>query len=206
MAEYYKRLAGRIRRGLLIFAHDLVMIPIAWLGSYWFRFNLAQIPDAYWSQGVRALPWVILVQACSFYFFDLHKGVWRFASLPDLVRIVKAVAVGTVACMALLFIFYRLEFIPRSMVLLYPVLLLILISGPRLLYRWSKDHRLEMSSGTRVLIVGAGQAGEMLAAICDACSRTLTSQLALSTTRADARDRRCTASPSLGPASKSPRS
>jgi len=163
MADYYSRLASRIRRSLLIFGHDLVMVPLAWLGSYWFRFNLAQIPEEYWSQGVRTLPWVMLVQACCFYLFDLHKGVWRFASLPDMVRIVKAVALGTVACMALLFILYRLEFIPRSMVVLYPVLLLLLLSGPRLLYRWSKDHRLEMSSGTRVLIVGAGQAGEMLA-------------------------------------------
>jgi FlaA1/EpsC-like NDP-sugar epimerase len=49
------------------------------------------------------------------------------------------------------------------MVLLYPALLLLLVSGPRLLYRWSKDHRLTIGSGTRVLIVGAGQAGELLA-------------------------------------------
>jgi FlaA1/EpsC-like NDP-sugar epimerase len=163
MKNHYSSLAGRIRRSLLILGHDLIMIPVAWLGSYWFRFNLAQIPDAYWSTALQTLPWVILVQTVCFYLFDLHKGVWRFASLPDMVRIIKAVAVGTVACMALLFILYRLEFIPRSMVVLYPVLLLLLLSGPRLLYRWSKDHRLEMSSGTRVLIVGAGQAGEMLA-------------------------------------------
>jgi len=62
-----------------------------------------------------------------------------------------------------LFIFYRLEFIPRSLLVLYPLLLLLLLGAPRLIYRWSKDHRLAMDSGTRVLIVGAGRAGEMLA-------------------------------------------
>jgi FlaA1/EpsC-like NDP-sugar epimerase len=160
------RIAASIKRtyrALLIFSHDLLMVPLAWLGSYWFRFNLAQIPDSYWTQGLHTLPWVLLVQACSFYFFGLYKGVWRFASLSDLIRIIKAVAAGTVASMALLFIIYRLEFIPRSLVVLYPLLLLLLLSGPRLLYRWSKDRRLAMNSGTRVLIAGAGRAGEMLA-------------------------------------------
>jgi FlaA1/EpsC-like NDP-sugar epimerase len=52
--------------------------------------------------------------------------------------------------------------IPRSIVLLYPILLLILLSGPRFLYRWSRDHRLLLKVGKRVLIVGAGQAGEYL--------------------------------------------
>ena len=134
------RLLSGLKRSLLIFIHDLLMIPIAWLGSYWFRFNLAQIPDHYWSQGLRALPWVILAQAICFYLFGLYKGVWRFASIPDLIRIMKAVAAGTVVTMAILFLAYRLEQIPRSMVLLYPMLLLLLLSAPRLLYRWSKDR------------------------------------------------------------------
>ena len=157
------RLLSGLKRSLLIFIHDLLMIPVAWLGSYWFRFNLAQIPEHYWSQSLRTLPWVILVQAISFYLFGLYKGVWRFASIPDLIRIMKAVAAGTVAAMTILFLVYRLEQIPRSMVLLYPMLLLLLLSGSRLLYRWSKDRKLAIDDGTRVLIVGAGKAGEMLA-------------------------------------------
>ena len=163
MSASIGQLISRMRRTLLIFGHDILMIPLAWLGAYWFRFNLYQIPGEYWSQALRTLPWVILVQAGSFYLFGLYKGVWRFASIPDLIRIIKAVAAGTVASMAALFLIYRLEFIPRSLVVLYPLLLLILLSGPRLLYRWAKDHRIAMTSGTRVLIVGAGQAGELLA-------------------------------------------
>ena len=157
------RAIGQTYRTLLIFAHDLFMVPIAWLCSYWFRFNLGPIPTEYWAQGLRTLPWVILVQTGCFYLFGLYKGVWRFASLPDLIRIIKAVAAGTMAAMLVLFIFFRLELIPRSLIILYPLLLLFLLSGPRLVYRWSKDHRLTMSTGTRVLIAGAGRAGEMLA-------------------------------------------
>lgn len=157
------QLLSGLKRSLLIFVHDLSMIPVAWLGSYWFRFNLAQIPEHYWTQSLRTLPWVILVQAISFYLFGLYKGVWRFASIPDLIRIMKAVATGTAVAIAVLFLVYRLELIPRSMIVLYPMLLLLLLSGSRLLYRWSKDRRLTIDSGTRVLIVGSGKAGEMLA-------------------------------------------
>ena len=97
MTGIYGRLANRMRRGLLIFGHDLFMVPVAWLGSYWFRFNLAEIPDAYWAQATRTLPWVMLVQTMSFYRFDLHKGVWRFSSLPDLIRTAVEFTVETVA-------------------------------------------------------------------------------------------------------------
>jgi FlaA1/EpsC-like NDP-sugar epimerase len=150
-------------RTLLVFIHDLLMVPVAWLGAYWLRFNLGAIPAPYFDQALRMLPWVIAIQAVSFYQFGLYRGVWRFASLPDLVRIIKAVLIGTLVTMVVLFLIYRLDYAPRSLIALFPLFLLLLLSGPRLLYRWSKDHRLSVDSGTRVLIVGAGLAGAMLA-------------------------------------------
>ena len=147
---------------MLIFAHDLIMVPVAWLGSYWVRFNLSVIPEDYLARAVQVLPLVIGVQALTFYMFGMYRGVWRFASLPDLVRIMKAVALGSVIIIVILSLLYRLQQTPRSIVLLYPLLLMILLSGPRFLYRWSRDHKLNLKTGKRVLIVGAGQAGEML--------------------------------------------
>lgn len=153
---------GRLRQPLLIFAHDLLMVPVAWLGSYWVRFNLSAIPEDYLARAIQVLPLVIGVQAITFYMFGMYRGVWRFASLPDLVRIMKAVGTGTIVIMVILSLQYRLIYTPRSIVLLYPLLLLIFLSGPRFLYRWSRDHKLNLKTGKRVLIVGAGQAGEML--------------------------------------------
>ena len=153
----------RLRQPMLIFAHDLIMVPVAWLGSYWIRFNLSVIPEDYLARAVQVLPLVIGVQAITFYMFGMYRGVWRFASLPDLVRIMKAVALGSVIIIVILSLLYRLMQTPRSIALLYPLLLMILLSGPRFLYRWSRDHKLNLKTGKRVLIVGAGQAGEMLA-------------------------------------------
>jgi FlaA1/EpsC-like NDP-sugar epimerase len=82
--------------------------------------------------------------------------------LPDLLRILKAVAATTLVVMVVIFIINRSENLPRSVPPLFFVFQVLLLAGPRLLYRWLKDHRLSLGRGTRVLIVGAGRAGEML--------------------------------------------
>jgi FlaA1/EpsC-like NDP-sugar epimerase len=152
----------RLRRPAVIFIHDLIMVPVAWLASYWLRFSLGVVPREYLSRALEATPILVVIQAFAFYWFGMYRGVWRFASLPDLIRILKAVGTGAALSFGIFFLMYRMDEIPRSMVLLYPLLLLIFLSGPRFLYRWSKDHRLALSAGKRVLIIGAGQAGEML--------------------------------------------
>jgi len=162
MARDSRFLLERLRRPAVIFVHDLIMVPVAWLASYWLRFNLNSVPQEYLSRALEAIPVVMFVQALAFYWSGMYRGVWRFASLPDLVRILKAVGVGAALSFGLFFLLYRMAEIPRSIVLLYPLLLLILLAGPRFLYRWSKDKRLILATGKRVLIVGAGRAGEML--------------------------------------------
>ena len=48
---------------------------------------------------------------------------------------------GGVAIYLALFLYNRLEGVPRSVMLLYPVLLAVLLGGPRLIYRYWKDSR-----------------------------------------------------------------
>jgi FlaA1/EpsC-like NDP-sugar epimerase len=152
----------RLRSRTAAFAHDLLMVPVAWLTAYWLRFNLGTIPPEFLDGALRALPWVVLIQAVLFWLLGLYRGVWRFASLPDLVRITKAVFAGSVLVVVVLFVINRTASVPRSVPVLFFGLQLALLAGPRLLYRWMKDHRLNLRAGQRVLIVGAGRAGEML--------------------------------------------
>ncbi|MDV3238176.1 MAG: polysaccharide biosynthesis protein [Gammaproteobacteria bacterium] len=152
----------RLRNPLVVFLHDLAMIPLAWFGAYWLRFNLGTIPDYFFQPAVTWLPLVVGVQAAAFWYFQLYRGHWRFASLPDLIRIIKAVVVGAVAVLVIMLVATRLEGIPRSVYPLYAVLLVGLLGFPRMLYRWIKDRRLYIGEGQRVLIVGAGRAGDML--------------------------------------------
>ena len=150
------------RNRLSAVVHDLLMIPLAWLGAFWLRFNLSEIAPQYMTSAFSALPLVVVVQGLFFWYFGLYRGVWRFASLPDLVRIIKAVAMGGFVVAISLFFVFRVENLPRSVFPLYGLLLVAFLGGPRLVYRWFKDHKLYARPGKRVLIVGAGRAGEML--------------------------------------------
>jgi FlaA1/EpsC-like NDP-sugar epimerase len=138
------------------------MVPAGWFGAFWIRFNLETVPDEFWRQSVMLLPVVWITQGTIFWYFGLYRGIWRFASVPDLIRILKAVTVGVALAAAVIFVLTRLENVPRSVFLLDAVLLIGLLSGPRLVYRWLKDRHLYVSDGKRALIVGAGRAGEML--------------------------------------------
>ena len=152
----------RARSRLLVFIHDMLMIPAAWGLAYWMRFNLAYVPPEFIDEAIETLPVVILVVGASYWTFGLYRGVWRFASLDDLVRIAQAVLVGTTLLLFLLFSVNRMAYVPRSLPVLFIIFQLMLLAGPRLLYRWLKDRRLDFSGGQRVLIVGAERAGEML--------------------------------------------
>ena len=148
----------------LAFIHDITWVPIAILLAYWLRFNLGAIPNQYWSGLLLILSVSIPIQTFCYWYFGLYKGIWRFASIPDLFRILKAVVAGVSLTLLCVFFFNRLIGLPRSILILYPLLLFTGLSAPRLLYRWFKDRHiyLDTSNTKHVLIVGAGRAGEML--------------------------------------------
>ena len=157
-----KHLYSLLRTRATIFAHDLAMIPLAWFGGYWLRFNFDRIPPEFWRQAVLMLPVLLIAQGGMFWYFGLYRGLWRFASIPDLVRIIKAAISGIAIAAVLIFLLTRLQDVPRSIFVLDVVLLIFLLGGPRFIYRLLKDRHLYNQSGKKVLIVGAGQAGEML--------------------------------------------
>ena len=122
-------LKDTIRTRGAAFSHDLMAIPFAWLGAYWLRFNLERIPDAMLLSALKVLPGVIVIQGAVFWYFGLYRGVWRFASMPDLIRITKAVVFGVSLTAAAIFLLTRMEGIPRAVFPLYGVFLLILLGG-----------------------------------------------------------------------------
>ncbi|MGB5282431.1 MAG: hypothetical protein WBN37_14040, partial [Arenicellales bacterium] len=143
-------------------AHDLVMIPIAWLLAYWIRYKIGEYPDLLFERALHLLPVMLLIQGSIFFYFGLYRGIWRFASLPDLTRIVRAVVVSTAIAAVVIFFFTRLQYVPRSVFIIDAILLILLLGGTRLSYRLLKDHHLGKVTAERVLVVGAGSAGEGL--------------------------------------------
>jgi len=146
-----------------VLLHDLLWAPTALFLAYWLRFNMGEIPATFQSGMASLAAVAVPVQAVFFCLFGLYRGIWRFASVPDLMRILKSVLAGVAVTFGLMFIFQRLAGIPRSVLLLYPLILTLGLAAPRLCYRWWKDRALHLAdSGQRALVIGAGDAGEML--------------------------------------------
>lgn len=146
-----------------IVLHDLLVIPVAWMLALWLRHDLGTVPDIFLTTAIFSLPVVLSVQAVINIMTGVHRGEWRFVSLPDLALILRASAIGTAAIAFTLFIVAnRLYSVPRSMFILYPLVLVTMMAGSRLLYRLYKDRHFTARSGRKVVIFGAGAAGEQL--------------------------------------------
>lgn len=151
-------------RALLAFAHDVLAAGLAWFGAYWIRLNL-ELPQPFLSGAILTAAWVIPLQAIIFWRFGLYKGIWRYASLPDLKRILQAVTIAALAIPMVLILLRSNIIVPRSVFLLAPILLLMFMGGSRLAYRAWKEHRLYGFSNLNaepVLVIGAGDAAANL--------------------------------------------
>ena len=152
-------------RRLLVFGHDLAAAGVAWSAAFWLRFNL-DIPGEYSALMVGLLPSVMAIHGVAFWLLGLYRGLWRYASLPDLRRIVVAVAISALAVPAA-FAFLRIGIeVPRSVYLLTPLLLVVMMGGSRLAYRAWREGQFKgifaKPGATPVLVLGAGAAAAAL--------------------------------------------
>ena len=148
----------------LAFVHDVCAAGVAWGGLYWLRANM-DLHEPQLSDMWHTLAWILPLQAGIFLAFGLYRGLWRFASLPDLQRIVLAAGLGAVAIPVVLMMLQLTSVVPRSVLILYPPVLIFLMAGSRSTYRIWKEHRLYSplaALGEPVLILGAGEAGALL--------------------------------------------
>ncbi|MFA6121216.1 MAG: nucleoside-diphosphate sugar epimerase/dehydratase [Sideroxydans sp.] len=152
-------------RSTLAVLHDLAAAALAWTCAYLLRFNFElspQIVEEVW----LTLAWVIPLQVIVFWQFGLYHGIWRYASINDLRRIFWAVAFAA-GVIPLLFWMLRLNVIlPRSVLVIYPTLLILLMGSGRLIYRLWKEQALFADiklHGEPVLVLGAGDVAFNLA-------------------------------------------
>ena len=147
-------------RSLLALLHDVCMAAFAWAFAYYLRFNF-NIPNEFIVTIWQNLAWVLPLQVGMFFAFGLYQGIWRFASIPDLKRLLKAVTVSVLIASAVYLMLKPFGVIPRSVLILDPILLILLMGGSRFTYRAWKEHHLyglTRQSGKPVLVLGAGEA------------------------------------------------
>lgn len=150
-------------RTLAAFVHDVVAAVLAWMLAFALRFNF-DIPAGFYASAWRSLLWVLPLFGVLFLAFGLYRGLWRFASLSDLQHLLSAVVVGALLTTAAV-VFLGLGPIPRSVLVLHPLLLALVMGGSRFAYRSWKEHRLygpAKMRGQPVLVLGAGEAADSL--------------------------------------------
>lgn len=147
---------------LAVVAHDLFMVWLAWILGFLVRYSF--LPESrdieLWSFDIACL---LGIQAVVSYVFNMYRGLWRFASVPDLMNLMKSAVVGAVLIAGFYFFWNRLDGIPRSVLVLYPVFLVLLWGGPRITYRIWKDRHFKISAidKPRVLLIGAGNLADL---------------------------------------------
>ncbi|HIN86240.1 MAG TPA: polysaccharide biosynthesis protein, partial [Myxococcales bacterium] len=149
----------------LVMSHDLVMTALAWVLSFLLRYDFsppATLPTLLaWST-----PVAVVVFGVSYRWAQMYGGIWRYASIPDMIRIVRAVVVGTFLMLAILFLTVRVEDMPRSVLIIFPLLLMVFLGFGRLVNRFFKLRgKFSLTTDTSrrpILMIGAGDAAEAL--------------------------------------------
>src|SRR6476659_8544008 len=107
MIRWKDRITNGLPR-LAVVAHDMAMVWAAWVGLDLLRFALAPATPSFplWSPEIGL---VLLAQGLVFWRVGLYRGLWRFASVPDLMNLAKAGLFGVIAIGLGLFVYNRLD-------------------------------------------------------------------------------------------------
>ena len=142
----------RVLGALYDFACAIIVVPLA----YWVR--ISEVPE--FSASILILSGSLAAALLVFsYLYGLNQGSWRYASIEDLFGIIQSVVTSMIIALLITFVVSRLELVPRTVPLIAMVMLLMMMSGPRLLYRIYKDRFLQRvlirsPRGEPVLVLG----------------------------------------------------
>ncbi|KHE93306.1 MAG: hypothetical protein SCABRO_00934, partial [Candidatus Scalindua brodae] len=151
-----------MRRKLILIFVDVILIVLAYLGSFVLRFEFKGTLD-YIHFIKTSLPIIIVVTIPVFIRTGMYRAVWRYASVDCLVISIKAITISTLVSVVLVY-FLQTYRMPRSIFIIYWFLFMVGAGGIRFSTRiYRHYYTANKKNGRRVLIYGAGAAGQMVA-------------------------------------------
>jgi FlaA1/EpsC-like NDP-sugar epimerase len=159
---FLSRIASAVasrRFPLVLFTHLVLVVASSFLAIL-LRFD-GLIPPALLEAYFRTLPWMLMLRLVTFLPFGLYGGLWRYTGVWDLTRIVLSVLTSSAVIYVLVHAELGPSIVPRSIIIIDSVLLISFLGGVRLLWRIVPDA-LRSKPGRRILVLGAGDAGEMV--------------------------------------------
>ena len=164
----FHRLVGRYGqlvqryRSVLVICTQLGLIALANMAAFTLRFE-GDIPSDHARLFLQGLPIVLMIYAAGLVAFGIQRGLWRYVGLHDLGRILWASVVSSAVFYGVVHGLLGWVAYPRSVIILTGVLSGLFLAGIRLVVRWFREWLHVLSpTARRVLVVGAGNAGELL--------------------------------------------
>lgn len=148
------------KKQMLQIAVDLVLLSAAYTAAYLLRFE-GDIPKGDLGALAGTLPLLLAVKLVVFWLFGLYRGQWRYVSVHDMVQIGKASAISSLVFVLILVVVYRFQGFSRAVMIIDTFLAFMFVAGSRSLIRVFRES-LRGKKGVPVIIMGAGDGGEML--------------------------------------------
>lgn len=172
------RYLARSKNFYLMIAVDILIIILSLAASFWLRFE-GSLSKAVWNSFLNILPIVICLKLVTFILMGLYRGMWRYTSLKDVVKIFQASFVSSLAVVTFIVYVFRFQGYSRAVFIIDGLLTFLLISGSRGIIRLILLHNLGVSPSLikslfrqkieplkkppkRLVIIGAGDAGEKM--------------------------------------------
>jgi UDP-GlcNAc:undecaprenyl-phosphate GlcNAc-1-phosphate transferase len=141
---------------------DFILICLSYYSAYLLRFE-GVISSSNLILITRSLPWIVILRLVCFSYFGLYRGMWRYISITDLIAIFKAVSLSSILVVLILTFLFRFENYSRVVFVIDWLLAMFFIAGVRILIRLMGEYFAPLEpEGRRILIVGAGDTGEMV--------------------------------------------
>lgn len=155
----------RANRNVLVSLFDGGMAALSFVLALYMRLGNEQwyLAEGYLFSGTVTFT---LVCMAVFAYMRLYRGLWRYVSMPDMAAITRAVMLSVLCFAVVMFVFTRLEGLPRSVLFINAMLLAFMLAGPRFLYRAYCDRSIVLPFSLQeqkkipVLLVGAGDQAE----------------------------------------------
>ena len=168
MSSKKKRLKHWQVVAIYLMVYDIIIIAASFFGALWFRFDcrFQQIPKEYLFPYLKFLPVYLVFCIVVFWFLRLYRSIWRFASYAELIRATMATVITLVFhVVGMSLVFGRM---PISYYMFGIILQFVFTVAVRFAYRFVlllRGRRAEAANKVhagRVMLVGAGAAGQMI--------------------------------------------
>lgn len=152
------------KKTLIAIINDFFFSGLCFYLSLILRHGTTSIPNLTDLEVLTIVVCTMVAQTSTFYFMGIYRGVWRYSSTFDLIRLIKGCTIAVALSLVGIFLYNRLASIPRTAFIIDWLLLIITLGGARLGYRLIRDYNSGRSSGKleELIIVGAGDLGDQL--------------------------------------------